>query len=745
MDEQTPAEFIPQDRANAAARFYNKLHRYKNLLLTKFWIPLLTVGLAVGAQLVLLHYAAPKFLSVGRMIVSTKLSLPNAQSYSDEMNNFYGTQVALMESDSVTNQVWLRLQAMQATNASLHPSPVTLEVTVSPKTSIFNLQAVGENPEYTQDYLEGVMEEYINLKKNLLENSLDATKYGLQDEVGQIEQQLEQSQQAVLDYQSSNSVVFLQQNGNNNAADYLTSLNRQLADDRSELQLLEKLTLDENLERAQGVFAPTPTVPQPPPVIAGSPPNSAPQTSATQGNTQNSALSANSSPAGSAAAGNNSSANNGASTLGQFEQDYLQAKQQLLLLKAKRDELAVYLRPKHPKIIDLNQQITDQEKLLEIFKGQSLEELENSKHTLEVEIQNLEASIQEWEVKAVDVSKKLSDYQTLENNVTRLQNMHDQLLMNIQTLSVDQQVGDESVSILEAASPGVPYSSNFLRLAIAGFLGLVVGMGILMLLDHLDDRPASFAELEQMFDEPVLGQIPLVKAKDKKAGVLVLQPNDDRHALVEAYRNLRSSLLFMDSSSKSPKRIALTSAIPSEGKSMTTANLAITLARSGSRVLLVDADLRRGVLHKHFSVVQSPGLSEALAGQCNWAEAVVQTSTPNLYLLPRGVPPQHAGELMSREAVNFLKKIAGQYDYYLFDTAPVMAADDVSDLAPHLDGLIMVIRAGFTSGRVAHAALELLYLRKVNVLGLVFNAVRPNAGEYYYYQYKEYYTSTPAA
>jgi succinoglycan biosynthesis transport protein ExoP len=244
--------------------------------------------------------------------------------------------------------------------------------------------------------------------------------------------------------------------------------------------------------------------------------------------------------------------------------------------------------------------------------------------------------------------------------------------------------------------------------------------------------------LERLFDLPVLGQFPLVKAKNKKEGVQILQLHDERHALVESYRTLRSALLFRDSPKEHPKSIVITSASPNDGKSMTSANFAITLAQAGGRVLLIDADLRRGVLHKHFFVSSSPGLAESLTGKRHWSKSVVTTPIPNLYLLPCGTPPEHHGNMFAHSG-KFFTEIAGQYDYFVFDTAPVLVADDVLSLAPHADGLIMVIRSGFTSARIAHAALNLLRLRRVNVVGLVFNAVHPKAGDYYYDRFKEYY------
>lgn len=737
MDEQ--AAPVQRERSTLAGRFFNQLHRYKNLLLTRWWILLLTVVAGLGIQWFLLWHAVPAYESVGRMIVNVRLSIPNANGYSEELNNFFGTQVALMQSDSVVNRVFLRLQSERP---DLHPAPVAVQVNISPKTSIFNLQAVGGEPHYTQAYLQAVMEEYINLKRELLENASDATKSSMQDELAQMALELNKSREDLLDYQSSNSVVFLQQNGGNSAAEYLSLLTRQLAEDKSETQLIQTLTLDENLERQQGLFI-QPSSPTQPSTAAATPQNnSTPAQPATS--SQNATPPSASSPTTSE---NQPAANNTPSTLGGFEAAYLQAKQQILMLKAQRDELSQFLRPKHPKIIAMNGEIARQENLLDIFRQQSQEQLKNRQHTLEVEIQNLEEQIKEWELKAVDTSKKLADYGALKDNNARLQAMYDQLLATLHTLDVNKGVGQESVTILMPATLAMPVRHDLPRqYGKAGLFGLMAGICALLLLNRLDDRPSSLSEMEQLFEEPVLGQIPLMKVDGKNPSLLILDPEDDRHMLVEAYRNLRSSIIYMDDPQNHPKSIVITSAIPSDGKSTTAANLAIMLARSGARVLLVDADLRRGVLHKQFSVAVQPGFAEVLTGQIPWAGAVVQTVVPNLHLLPSGVLPRSRGsDPFATQTDRFLKEIAGQYDYYLFDTAPVMAADDVSNLAPHVDGLIMVVRARFTSGRVAQAALDLLHLRKVNVMGLVFNAMQTQSSDYYYYKYKEYYSKTPAA
>jgi capsular exopolysaccharide synthesis family protein len=186
--------------------------------------------------------------------------------------------------------------------------------------------------------------------------------------------------------------------------------------------------------------------------------------------------------------------------------------------------------------------------------------------------------------------------------------------------------------------------------------------------------------------------------------------------------------------------------VPGDGKSMTASNLAITIAHAGSRVLLVDADLRKGLLHRNFNLSPTPGLNEVLTQQSDPAQAIQPTATSNLFLLPRGNTSRNPGEMfLHQNTVALLKQLASQYDYVIVDSAPVMAADDVASLSPHVEGVVFVVRAATTSARVARAALDILYQREVDVLGLVFNAVESNASDYYYYRYKDYYAPRASA
>jgi capsular exopolysaccharide synthesis family protein len=165
------------------------------------------------------------------------------------------------------------------------------------------------------------------------------------------------------------------------------------------------------------------------------------------------------------------------------------------------------------------------------------------------------------------------------------------------------------------------------------------------------------------------------------------------------------------------------------------------MAMGGSRVLLVDADLRKGNLHSRLNVENKTGLTEVFLQSTDWRAAVRETAVPNLSLLPRGATTQRSSEFFIGPVMEkFLQESGQEYEYVIIDTAPVMAADDVTSLAPRVDGIVFVIRAEYTSSRVALAALNMLYQRKAHVLGLVFNSVHVSTGDYYYYyRYSDYH------
>jgi capsular exopolysaccharide synthesis family protein len=168
----------------------------------------------------------------------------------------------------------------------------------------------------------------------------------------------------------------------------------------------------------------------------------------------------------------------------------------------------------------------------------------------------------------------------------------------------------------------------------------------------------------------------------------------------------------------------------------------VTLSLTGSRVLLVDGDLRRGELHRTFGLSNERGLGDVLAGKEILSKALQPTSVSGLTLLSRGHDAPNPGELyLSSSTDEFLKKVYAEFEYIVIDSSPVLAADDTTSLAPKVDATVFVFRFTSSSIRASRKALELLRERQTNVIGIVCNDVSEAMQEYYYYRYPDYYAT----
>ena len=681
----------PGSWANA---FITRLHRYKALLLRRWWIPVLTICLGLFVEAFLSYQTPPKFYSASKMILAGKLNISQGAVYSEDTVNFYGTQIQLMMSAEVKREAEALIRS---THPELAPIRVDLTVVQKPRTSIFELAAIGAAPEYTQAYLNAVMQKYLDFKKGRREEQGHTVISGITEQLIQTEKDFRTAEDEMLEFQKQNNIGFLREEGNSAAA-YLVRLNREYAALKTEYDLLNLLDLDQNLDRAQNKNVPT--------------------------------------PEGTAAEEKGLPF----SDVGP-EADYLRAKQQVQLLKAERDTLGKDLRPKHPKILKLNDEITRQERLIDLYRQDTVEKLDTRRKSIGKQMENLQSNIKEWEAKALDLSQRLAQFNRVKGKVDRLKLLYDRLTNNLKEIDVSQVVdsGDQ-VAIMESASAPVSVRPGLIKSLLLGLgCGALAGIAILILLDRIDDRMASFGEFQHHFSENVLGQIPKEKSK---GDVTLLQPDDARHVFAESYRNVRSSIFFMPCEGVRPKTFLITSAVPNEGKSTISANLAITMALSGARTLLIDCDLRRGALREAFGVSSKIGFSEVLKQEVNWREVIVPTQYPSLYLLPRGKTLSQPSEHLLRDSTDaLLQDIYNHYDYVLIDSSPVLAADDTTSLAPKIDATIFVVRLAYTSARLTKKALELLYSRQVNVPGVILNFVDTSLPEYYYYQYSEYYNT----
>jgi polysaccharide biosynthesis transport protein len=678
--------------------FLSKLQRYRKLLLRSGWIVIVTAGLGLLTAALYLRNTPPAYLSAGRMMVSGQIKIPEGGAYAEEANNFYGTQIELMRSGAV------RERAM-ASIAFRHPelSAMSFDLAVSqlPNASMFDLRVTSASAEYSKAMLDAIMNSYIDLKKEMRSQTSEKTLSAITDQLKALDVELRNGEQALLEFQKQNNIVFLKEQGNTAGA-YLVELNSDLSKLRTEYDLLQMLDVDQNMERSKTAGAARDTKKdggdQPDPYSVGGP-----------------------------------------------ESDYMRARQQVQLLKVRLEGLLRYLRPAHPKIVKLNEEIAQHEHLINIFKKQSVEQINNRREGIRLQIQNLQNVIKEWEVKALDLSKRMAEYEQLKSKVERAKSLYERLSASVQGIDLSRTVSQEMVTVMEAASPAISVKPVPKVLALGGVAGIALGIAILALMNRLDTRVHSLAEVEEVFGERVVGHVPKVRPRKGSPKPQMLVSKDDRHAFAESFKNIRSSLLFPSSDTEISKVLLVTSGVPNEGKSTVAQNLAITMAFSGARTILVDGDLRRGVIHKEFGIANTPGLAEVLQGTVPLTEAIQTTSVDNLFLLTRGCPPAQPGELyLQRQTDGMLAELREQFDFVILDSAPILAADDTTSLAPKVDSIVCVVRLGFTAARLTLRALDLLRQRDVNVLGVVLNCADSAGPDYYYYQYKEYYASEPA-
>ena len=729
--------FAPADRFVSASRLYGRLHRWWLLLGRYWWVIVLILVLVLGPVGVLSFNSLPAYESKARMWLTGRLDIYEGRLYTEELVNFLGTQAELLRSPAIQGRALAKLRsglnpdlavlldgggrqsellhkakalckrlfASGSTSSSSNAPPrfpFDVKVLEGAKSSTLELRAIGAEPASTRAFLNCLMEEYLSFKKESREKTSDRTATSLGAEVTQLKGELEAQQEKLHAFQASNNVVFLQEQGNS-AGSYLASLNKQLATLRTELRLLQSLQPEQWIETGRkGVSS------------GESLPDQA---------TEKEML----------------------ASLAEPQLELFKANQQMQLLKAKRDELSRFLRPLHPKILKLNEQIATQEKLVQISRDEALKQLAHRRQAIELQVQNLEAAFKEWDAKAIESSRKMADYEQIRQNLQRLQTAYDKTLTLIQTVGVSKKVEQENVGILEPASVATPTHRLLRNMAIALVGSLLLGFGLLYCIGLFQDDFASLAELTNQLCEEVVGQIPAISIKKPKRRLGVETLEKQRFEFLEAFRSIRSSLLFMSNGGMKPKTIIVASSVPEEGKSTVALYLAATLARANSRVLLIDADLRRATLHTFFGTAPRPGLAEILNEEISFAEAIVPTALENLALLPAGEANRNPGELvLSQVWPGFLAEAKSQFDYILVDTPPVLATDDAASLAPKVDGVLFVVRGSFTSARMARGALDALRQRHVRVLGLIFNRAASSPYERQYYQrYRRAYRWEP--
>ena len=307
-----------------------------------------------------------------------------------------------------------------------------------------------------------------------------------------------------------------------------------------------------------------------------------------------------------------------------------------------------------------------------------------------------------------------------------------------------------------AVTPTVPIGPQRGRnILVALFLSLGAGIGLAFLLDFLDDSVRTSDDITRHLGLPTLALIPHYLNSDKKKLLAAANGNgvpasaalitmEERHSpMAEAYRHLRTSLLF-SSAGKPPQTILVTSSQPSEGKTTTAINTAITLAQSDVDVVIIDCDLRRPRLHSHFGLENTSGLTNYLSGDKN-TENLMRTygDLPRLKVITSGpIPPNPAELLSSNEMRNLLTFLSGRFKHIIIDSPPAISFTDASILSTLVDGVVLVAMANKSSIHLMRQFKQRVTAIGARIYGVVLNGIKSNSEEYYYYGsgYYKYYS-----
>jgi len=387
-------------------------------------------------------------------------------------------------------------------------------------------------------------------------------------------------------------------------------------------------------------------------------------------------------------------------------------------------------------------------------ESQSRQEFINERlNTLEVKIDETQAEIdaKQQELDNLTSARQISD---LQNQISALQNKLDTLNYNYTSLlSNTTQGAQNSLTIIEPASlPVAPVGPNRMMTVITSVVAaFVLAAGAAYLLVYLDNTIKSPEEIKRLTNLSTLGAIPLIPGGNSPEKLITVR--EPRSPVAEAYRSLRTGVQFSTIDRPESTVIQITSSNPSEGKSITSANLAVVIAQAGLRVLLVDSDLRRPAVHKIFSTDNRFGFTDLLRNLRNQdfdqtldallTELVRPTLVEGLNVLTSGPIPPNPSELLgSNMHRQLLQALRARYDYIVMDSPPVLIVTDAMVLSTQVDGTILVIDAETTPKNQLKQSSERLKEVNANVLGVVVNRLNPKQdgfGAYSSYtQYRKY-------
>ena len=361
------------------------------------------------------------------------------------------------------------------------------------------------------------------------------------------------------------------------------------------------------------------------------------------------------------------------------------------------------------------------------------------------------AAVGEAKTEFDKINARSFEYQAVKREADADKNLYEELVRKIKEAGINAGFQNSAIRIADPARPSFrPVSPNLeLNLLLALLFSALLGIGGAVLTDLLDKTVRDPEQVSRTLRTEVIGSLPLLKhrpssaAKAPRIEAAGATQDKDYSGFHESVRTLRNSILLANFD-RQYRSLLVTSAAPGEGKTTTAANLAAAHAEQGKRTLLIDGDLRRPSVHRHFNIPSVVGLSNALMSEVGWRDAMIAIEgSPNLYVLSAGPPSRRAADLVGRGLAELLEDAASEFDLVVLDAPPLLGFAEPLQMATAVDGVLVVARAGQTSRKAVANVLATLHRLRAKVVGIVLNEVHKELSDSYYYYgyYRSYYHS----
>jgi succinoglycan biosynthesis transport protein ExoP len=705
------------------------LREYLRVLIKRKWVVLGTLAAIFGASLIATLRITPIYDAVGSIAINKPdPMLQNLRDSGNSGMDYYDptdldTEVRILHSDLLALQVIKQLNLDQmpefgghgaATSSSLalttdalQPDSAkanallgafkgSLHVVLEPNTRIIDIHYRSPNKELAARVVNTLANTYIEQNfKTRFESTMQASDW-LSRQLVDLQMKVETSQEKLVKYQKEHQILGIDDKQNITTAK-LDELNKELT--TAESARMEK----------ESVFR-----------------------LADGGDTESAAAVASSSVKGSGSS---------SGLLDKLESTKADLKIQIA-------QVSTQFGPAYPKLAELNNQLHEIEAQIQgemkrvggRLRGDYLAALHRENM--------LRAALEEQKQQENKLNESAIEYSLLKRDFETNRTLYEGLLQKLKEAGVTAGLRSNNIRPVDIArTPGSPAEPNVPRnLGFALALGLTSGIGLAFLLEGVDNTVRTPEQAQSISGLPSLGMIPLgsrttgeanptgLSVAASKEAVELITLSRPQSQMSESYRALRTSLL-LTSVGAPPKTILITSALPQEGKTTTSINTATVLAQKGTRVLLIDADLRRPSIHKTLGMGPRAGLSNVLTGGTTLQDATVRsTLLPNLFILPAGTPPPNPAELLaSSQMMDLLAELREQYDHIVVDTPPTLSVTDAVVLSTRADAVVLVIRSGQTTKPALRRSRDILAQVNARVAGVLLNAVDLDSPDYYYY------------